>query len=346
MTILAISCGDLANMVANLAMSKIVFALYPKALVTGISGPMEMFQAAEQLLRVQRSSVLPSIVQTVSQQSGWVEGVGGLKVMADLTVEQCNHPDFIFIPPLWGNPLPTIRTQQVLAEWIKEMHHAGATVIATGTGVCLLAECGLLNGKPATTHWFFFDRFRKLYPEVELNVHKFITYQEGIYCAGSINALTDLVIFLIKQHYGTKVSSIVEQHFSHEINRTFDAQFFSGEGQLHHDEDIIRAQDWINSRWNQEVVLSEWAQAIDMPVRTFNRRFLKATGMTPIEYLQAMRIRMAMDILRDSNLNVTEVSELSGYRDSGYFTRLFKKISGVSPAEYRKIVRSKLFMAE
>ena len=333
-------------MVADFAMNKIVFALYPKALITGISGPMEMLHTAEQLLRTHKLSLSPASVQTVSLQADWVEGIGGLKIKPDLTTEQCDEADFIFVPPLWGNPLPTIRGQMALAEWIKAQHQAGATIIATGTGVCLLAECGLLDNRPATTHWFFFERFKKLYPQVDLNVHKFITYQDRIYCAGSINALTDLVIFLIKQHYGTDVSSIVEQHFSHEINRTFDAQFFSGEGQLHHDEDIVRAQDWINGRWNNDVLLGHWAQAIGMPVRTFNRRFLKATGMTPIEYLQALRIRKAMEILRDSNLNISEVSELSGYRDCGYFTQLFKKVSGVSPAEYRKIVRSKLFMAE
>lgn len=324
-------------------MFRIAIPLYPKALVTGISGPMEMFHAAENLAVARHRSLEPVAMTTVSENGASVECTGGLRIEPHTNLEQAGQQDLIVLAPIWGNPMTTVRQSQPLQDWLVQQHRGGATLIATGTTVCLLAETGLLDNKTATTHWYFFERFRRLYPQVELNTHQFVTFSDNIYCAGSINALSDLILYLIDQRYGSEISRVVEQHFSHEINRTYEKPFFLQGGNQHHDEEIVRAQEWINQHWAEDVSLQRWCDAIDLSIRTMNRRFREATGVTPIRYLQDLRISKARELLRDTNLPVAEVAEMSGYRDQAYFARLFRQRTDMSPHEYRKMVRGKTF---
>jgi len=80
-------------------------------------------------------------------------------------------------------------------------------------------------------------------------------------------------------------------------------------------------------------------------VRTFNRRFKSATGQSPLQYLQEIRIETAKDLLKTSNLSISEVAFKVGYHDMGHFTGLFKKLLATTPSDYRSTVRAKLFSA-
>ena len=88
------------------------------------------------------------------------------------------------------------------------------------------------------------------------------------------------------------------------------------------------------------------ADRFGMSVRSLNRRFKLATNTTPLQYLQELRISHAKDLLKRSNLIISEVADRVGYQDASYFTGLFKKLNSVTPNEYRSLVRNKLFAAE
>ncbi|MCG8614045.1 MAG: AraC family transcriptional regulator [Pseudomonadales bacterium] len=268
---------------------------------------------------------------------------GGMRVVPDKTFATIEQPDWIVVPPIWGNPFPTVHQQLALRLWLKGCYQRGSTLIATGTSVCFLAEEGLLDDIPVTTHWYFFDRFRKRYPHLELNTRQFITYGENIYCAGSINALSDLILYLVEQRYGNTITRIVERHFSHEINRSYEKPFFMHGSNQHHDEDIVRAQEWCHDQWQQEITIDDLARIAGLNSRTFTRRFKNATGLTAVQYLQALRLNRSAELLKDTNLSVSDIAQIAGFRDLNYFTRLFKRHNDVTPGEYRKIVRAKLF---
>jgi len=83
--------------------------------------------------------------------------------------------DMVYLPALWRNPRPIVRSNMALVDWVRWQYEHGAIINSTGTGVCFVAETGLLNDKPATTHWYFFEQFAKDYPLVELKRQHFIT---------------------------------------------------------------------------------------------------------------------------------------------------------------------------
>ena len=91
------------------------------------------------------------------------------------------------------------------------------------------------------------------------------------------------------------------------------------------------------------MAISQLASQLQLSARTLNRRFKRATGVTPLTYLQRLRINAAKELLRHSNLPVGDIAWQQGIADVSYFSQLFRRHCGMSPLQYREVVRGKLF---
>jgi transcriptional regulator GlxA family with amidase domain len=252
--------------------------------------------------------------------------------------------DMLLLPALWRNPQPVIRSQRALLELLPALYASGTLICSVGTASCLLAEAGLLDGKAATTHWHYFDEFAARYPAVQLKRRHLITQSERIYCAGSVNSGADLMIHLAEDWFGQRIARQIESQFSPEIRRPFRAHAWQSiDNSAHHDELVLTAQEYLQDRLDQPVLLETLADKLDCSPRTLTRRFRDATGKTPSAWLQAQRVAAARELLRATNLSVGEVSFRVGLQDVSYFTSLFQKHTGLTPGRYRKSVRGKLF---
>lgn len=321
---------------------KIAFVACEQALMTGIALPLEMFYAASRY-RVRRQRQTLSI--QVVGASPVTSLTGGLRIVPDVGFAEAQPPDLVFVPPLWGTPWPILQRNEALQHWLEQQYRAGARLAATGTGVGHLAEAGLLSGRVATTHWYYLDRFSKRYPDIHFEGHHFVTHDDGIYCAGSINSQTDLVLFLIEQTFGEEALALVERQFMHELKRTFSTPYFEPGGAIHHDEGVSLVQSWVRQHLADDITVTQLASLLDQSVRNFSRRFSRATGESPMEYVQRLRLEHARELLRDTNLTVAEVAEVSGYRNQAYFGKVFRQKLSLTPGSYRKVVRSKVFAA-
>ncbi|AMX02741.1 GlxA family transcriptional regulator [Microbulbifer thermotolerans] len=327
-------------------MRTVTFLLIDQMLATGTVLPLEMLRGAESRARVEGEGPAMRLV-TTSQDGKPVTTSSGFSFTPDAPLANTPDSDLIYIPALWRNPRPALKRSGPLLKWLRDQAEAGAAISAVGTGVCFLAEAGLLDGKPATTHWHYFERFATDYPQIKLKRQYFITRADKLFCAASVNALADVTVYLIRQLYGPAVASHVERNFSHEIRRPFEEIAYSeGAVQLHPDEDIIQAQTWLKEHCSEDIRLSTVAKRFEMSVRSFNRRFKLATGQTPLQYLQNVRVDMARELLQSTNLSVNEIAEKVGYQDMGHFTALFKKFLSTTPSEYRTTVRAKLFRVD
>ncbi|MCA0893795.1 GlxA family transcriptional regulator [Microbulbifer agarilyticus] len=324
-------------------MPTVTFVLIDQMLSTGTILPLEMLRGAESRARAEKESVSLKLI-TTSVDGAPVKSRSGFSLAPDMALDQVPDSDIIYLPALWRNPRPALKRNTALLAWLRDQAAKGAVISAVGTGVCFLAEAGLLDDKPATTHWHYFERFASDYPRVKLKRQYFITQADRLFCAASVNALADVTVHLIRQLFGPSIASHVERNFSHEIRRPFEEIAYSeGAVHLHPDEEIVQAQTWLKQHCSDDVKLSEVAKHFDMSVRSFNRRFKLATGQTPLQYLQSVRIDMARELLQSSNLSVNEIAEKVGYQDMGHFTALFKKFLSTTPSEYRTTVRAKLF---
>lgn len=322
----------------------IIFLLVDGMLATSATLPSEMLLAAQSAADGRRRGEHQLTITGVGVDGSPIATRSAFALSPGATLKDIRSADIIFVPALWRNPQRVIQQHAAVLPWLRGCHQAGAIVAGVGTGCCFMAEAGLLDDRPATTHWHHFDRFEENYPKVYLKRDYFITQADEIYCAASINSLADLTVHFIQRLYDEKIAHHVERHFSHEIRRAYESmRYFEGSSDKHRDEVVLQIQLWLQDNYQQDVRFSALAARFDMSVRSMNRRFKAATDKTPLHYLQEIRMGVARDLLKTSNLSVGEIAYAIGYQDLGHFSALFKKFFNTTPHDYRTTVRPKLF---
>jgi transcriptional regulator GlxA family with amidase domain len=320
------------------------FMLTPGMLSTGTALPYEMWLAAADHRRARRRREPRPTLCLVA--AGGPAACGRLALAPDVTLDACPPLDLVYLPALWRHPAQVIAKVPALAPWLRARAHAGTLVAAVSTGVSLLAESGLLDGRAATTHWANFVAFTARYPAVELRREYFITQAGPLYCAASINSLADVTVHLIERFFDRATAQHVERNFSHEIRRTYaEYRYLDGDASASPDEIVIEAQGWIADHLAQPSTVADLASHLNVGVRTLERRFRAATGSSPRAWWQARRLKLAKELLEQTNLGVGDIAWRVGFADAGYFTRLFRREMLLTPSEYRQTVRAKLFHA-
>jgi len=313
-------------------------------LSTSVSLPVEMLRAGEAFALRENKSAKRLSFEMVGENLSPVITRSLIKLQPDYAIEHATKPDFIFIPSLWRNPRPLLKKYPKVISWLKNMWHEGATLIGGGTGVCFIAESGVLDNQPATTHWHYVEQFKRDYPKVTLKPDFFITQSERMYCAASLNALADIVVHIIFQTYGEGAAKHVERNFSHEIRKPYEEQrYLEGAVDRHPDELITQIQFWMRTNLSSSLSISQLAKTFSLSQRTFTRRFKAATGNSAFEYWKKIRLEAAQELLASSNLSIQEVAFQIGFQDQANLTRLFKNNLKITPRSYRAMVRKKLF---
>lgn len=325
----------------------VTILLLPGALGSTVTIPLEMLNAANDIARAQRHRELCIDVQLAGDKVGEVMLNGGLSVRCPATYTSIEKTDLVFIPGLWGNPRVAIQRHTALVDWLIGQHQRGATLCGIASGTFLIAATGLLDNRPATTHWRYFDLFNKLFPRVKLQRKRFITHDQRLFCTGSVNAARDIMLHFAALLFSDPIANQVSRHFTHELKPSYESMLLNeDQSSTHHDETIIKVQEWLQENYRHPVQVSAVAERFRLSVRSLNRRFKHATNTTPLQYLQDLRISQAKDLLKQSNLVIAEVADQVGYQDASYFTGLFKKLNAITPNEYRRLVRNKLFVAQ
>jgi transcriptional regulator GlxA family with amidase domain len=318
--------------------------LYPDALATSFTLPMEILQAASQMASVGSRGKPQARFLLAAPERRMTRLGSGIAIKPDVAFSDLPPLDLVLLPAIWRNPLPTVRAAGPWLPLLRTLAASGTRICSVGTGSYLLAEAGLLQGKAATTHWNYLDRFARRYPGVELKSHHLITQSDNIYCVGSVNSIADLMVHIAEEWFGSRIARAVENQFSPEIRQRFQAAAYQNEADSsHHDETIVQAQQWLQEHLANPAAMSELARQLGLSTRTLGRRFKQATGLSPQAYLQSLRINGARELLRHSNLSIGEIAWQLGLQDVSYFSQLFRRHCGVSPLRYREAVRGKLF---
>jgi transcriptional regulator GlxA family with amidase domain len=234
--------------------------------------------------------------------------------------------------------------------WIRERYRKGAIVCSVCTGSLLLAEAGLLDGREATTHWAAKDMFKAYYPRVDLVPQRILTTAGDaarIVTSGGASSWEDLALYLIARFSSGEEAIRIAKIFLFG-ERSEGQMLFAGAKQArrHDDAVIARAQAWIADNYARENPVATMVARSGLAERTFNRRFRAATGYSPIDYVQTLRIEEAKQLLETSGTAVESISSDVGYADSTYFRRLFRRRTGVTPARYRQRFSAIRCMAE
>jgi transcriptional regulator GlxA family with amidase domain len=313
-------------------------------LASSITIPLEMIQAADIIKRIRDRQTERQRIVIAAVSSEAVTMTGGIVIQPEVSITTIESTDLIFVPALWGNPNVIVKRHPQITSWLQQHYERGATICSVGTGSYFLAAAGLLDRRNATTHWYYFDDFQARYPLVKLQRKRFITHADRLYCTGSVNAVRDVMLYFVEQLFSSKVADEVSHHFTHELKRSYESMLLGLEsGHSHHDELIIKIQEWLQHNYQSNVKLADVACLFDVSIRSFNRRFRAVVNKSPMEYLQDLRLSQAKALLKHSNLSIAEIAFAVGYQDASYFSSLFKRTNAITPNEYRHLVRIKLF---
>jgi transcriptional regulator GlxA family with amidase domain len=315
---------------------KHVSILVPEtAVIEAIADPNYLFKAVNQFLMVSGKSPLFE-VQLVGLSKEIKLDNSLFSVHTDKLLKEVKKTDLIFIPALSGDLKTALELNKGMIPWIVEQHKNGAEVASLCIGAFLLASTGLLDGKKCSTHWNSGNEFRAMFPTVELVDGSIITEDNGIYSSGGANSYWNLLLHLVEKYTDRETAILASKYFAIDIDRDSQSAFMMFQGQKdHEDEDIKKAQDFIEENYQEKLSVEQLANIFSIGRRSFERRFKKATNNTVIEYIQRVKIEAAKRHFENSRKNINEVMYDVGYTDTKAFRDVFKKVTGMTPIEYR-----------
>lgn len=294
-------------------------------------------QGNKSVMKVQVAGVLAELKQ-----------YPGFYSLHPIDISGINKHDLVIIPSVSdpGGFERLINNNKALVEWMRTQYKKGAEIASICTGAFLLAATGLMEGKPCSTHWHFENDFRRLFPTVDLQIDKLLISQHGIYSNGGAFSFLNLVLLLIEKYFDRQTAIYCSKVFQIDFDRSSQSPFAIFQPQKDHDDELIgKAQVYMEEHISERISFEKLAFKLAASRRNFDRRFIKATGNTPVEYLQRLKIEVAKRSLEKGTKSVSEIMDEVGYTDERAFREVFKRITGLSPSDYRAKFKKKSMIA-
>ncbi len=319
-------------------MLKIGLIAYDNCLQSGIAGMLDLFTLANwenRRLRPESNSVFCR-TEVLTQDGGSVTSFSRQPVTATCSIADYPNIDLLIVPGIMGRP-EILLEQTALVKWIAAQHQRGVVVASACSGAFLLAQAGILKGRQATTHWQLAERFRRHFPKIDLQIDRLLIDGGDYLTAGGTGAHIDLALYLIEKYGSKPLASACARMMLIDGNRRDQAPFVKFQGYKDHGDDaILKIQQWLDRYYREKVTVRVMAKRSGLNERTFLRRFRKATGEAPLEYLQRKRIEKAKQLLTTTDRTLEDITGVVGYVDLSSFRRLFRQVVGISPTVYRQ----------
>ncbi|MDN3519816.1 GlxA family transcriptional regulator [Aquisalimonas lutea] len=307
--------------------------LYPEAQHSAVLGMTDLFEVTNRFVLPQTAPggerIRVSHWQLDSAQATPTR-------VFDTVPDGVGEPTVLVMPPSLGEP-PAPETAAPYRDWLRQHHRAGDVLTSVCAGAFMLAEAGLLDGRPATTHWMYADQFRERFPKVHLDADRLIIDDGEVVTAGGAMSWTDLGLKLLDRFLGPTIMMRTARILLVDPPGREQRYYSVFAPRLKHgDKAILKVQHWLQQTEAKEVALGRLARIAGLHERTFQRRFFKATRMTPLEYCQRLRVGKAQELLQFARSSIEIVAWEVGYQDPGAFRKVFTRIVGLSPGDYRQ----------
>lgn len=311
---------------------EIGIVIYPGAQMAAVHGLTDLFLIANRFsAKTGRDGDAPLRV------THWSFGDGKISCVYHSDSSAAPRPGILILPPTLGD-LPDPGTCATIGHWLLRQHAQGVGLVTVCSGVFLLAGTGLLDGRMVSTHRICAQALMDCFPDIAVDAETRMIEHPGVLTAGGFMAWVDVALVLIERILGEPVRAETARFVltGHTAGATQD---FAGFAPLraHGDTAVRKAQEFVHLRDGQGVSLASMAAAARLERRTLLRRFVSATGMSPIEYCRAVRIARAREVLEAGNMPLKKIAETLGYVDVSSFARAFRRAYGVPPGAYRRL---------
>lgn len=274
------------------------------------------------------------------EKAGRVPTMSGFHIEVEHDLGSLANADTVIVPA-WRDP--DERPPEALLEALNAAHARGARLVGLCLGTFVLAEAGLLAGRPASTHWAWANEFERSYPQVALNQNALYVDDGDVLTSAGTAAAIDCCLHIVRRDHGAEIANSIARRLVMAPHRHGgQAQYIErplpptgGQAQLG------AAIDWAIEHLDDALSLKKLAALAGMSLRSFTRHFRKQTGTTFTQWLLNHRLAAAQRLLEAGNCSIDRVAELAGFGSTVSLRQHFTRAFSISPASYRRQFRKK-----
>jgi transcriptional regulator GlxA family with amidase domain len=279
-------------------------------------------------------------VRTATIDGRPVRTADGFAVQPEHDASILDSARTVIVPGVEGGP--ALNEGRVPADVAGALRAAAghARLVSLCTGASVLAAAGLLDGRPAATHWRDAEQFRRVFPAVRLDPDVLFVDDGEVLTSAGVAAGIDLLLHLVRRDHGSEVASrVARRNVVAPWRDGGQSQFI--ERPLHGSDDSGTAdtRNWALARLAEPLLLPELAAHARMSVRTFTRRFRQETGLSPQRWLTQQRVELARRLLESTDTPVERVAAEAGFGTTASLRQHLHAAIGVAPLAYRRTFR-------
>lgn len=264
---------------------------------------------------------------------------GGLLLRPQQGLQALDSADLIVVPAC---VMPDYRPPTELVAALRAAHARGVRIAALCTGAFVLAECGLLEGRAAATHWMYAAELRRRHPRVRVDENALYVDEGDVLTSAGTAAGLDLCLHIVREDFGAAAAADVSRHLVVAPHREGDqSQYVPAAAPPDPVDGFGAVLEWAQRNLHQPLTIASLAERAGMSTRTFGRRFRAHVGTTPLKWLNRQRLARARELLEATDLPVDTVAQRSGLGDGSGLRRHFHSELGTSPAAYRRVFRGR-----
>ncbi|MCD7976260.1 MAG: GlxA family transcriptional regulator [Tannerellaceae bacterium] len=317
----------------------VVIIVPPYSTLLDTCGPMDVFQRAIDQMKLLENRVdftyhIHVVSTTKARQ---IPVSSGISIVSEGSYKNITYPvDTLIVP---GLPQKTgYQVGKDVLAWLKEQSGHVRRICSVCAGAFMLAEAGVLTGKKATTHWMLCEKLAKNYPQTTVDPEAIFVKDGNVYTSAGITTGMDLALGLIEEDLGKsfalQIARIMVLYLKRPGNQTQYSTVLESQ-QIDH-QPIRKAVEWIYDHLQEEITVEKLAEHTLMSPRNFARVFARELNITPIKYVEKLRLEAAIRYLTETHLTTDEIAHLCGLKNSTNLNRLFLHTFEVTPTQYRR----------
>jgi transcriptional regulator GlxA family with amidase domain len=308
----------------------VAIVVFDDVQILDVTGPLEVFTSAARLLSIRYD------VRVAATGGGMVGSTSGLAIAASDIARIRGPIDTLLVAG--GEGVISAAADAKLMHHIRRLARTARRVASVCTGAFLLAECGLLDGKHAATHWNFCDALATLYPHVIVEPDPIFVRDGNVWTSAGVTSGIDLALALVADDHGTAAAMTVARHLVVYVRRSGgQAQFSVPLAAQSVDSEPLRdLLAWIGEHLDADLTVAVLARRVHLSERQFIRVFTAQVRLSPARYVETLRLEAARRLLETTICSVEQVARACGYRTPETMHRAFRRRLGTTPLNHRR----------
>ncbi|MFD2262922.1 GlxA family transcriptional regulator [Lacibacterium aquatile] len=297
-----------------------------------LTGPLQVFASANELAKQETSD--PYRIGTVSRSGGPVVSSSGLTVMTSPLSDPASPLHTLIVPG--GQGIEAAMADALLIEWIAARSASAQRVVSICTGAFIVAASGRFDGRRVATHWERCDDLARRFPALTVEPHPIFIEDGSCWSSAGVTAGIDLCLALVERDLGRDLALAIARDLVVYLKRPGGQSQYSAMLSLQRSSRFVDLHDWMLKTLAGDLSLGALAQKAGMSERSFSRRYLEETGITPARAVERLRIEAARTLLADTPLPVKTVAKQCGFQNEETLRRSFTRLLATSPQDYRR----------